>query len=244
MIIGRTVHWFGTVTSTNDIARRLAGDGAEEGTTVVADEQMKGRGSRGRVWLSPLGANLLVSVILRPDISGERRGEIALVAAAAAARAIRCFCGLDARIKWPNDILVGKKKLAGMIVEAAGDAAILGIGINVNWTDLPDEIARTATSIALELGRTVERDELLTSFLAELDALYGIYCEHGFGKVLGEWRSLEVTTGTDVTVESAGETIRGRAVEVDDNGCLVVLSDTGERRVISSGIVVGSERRT
>ncbi|HPP76254.1 MAG TPA: biotin--[acetyl-CoA-carboxylase] ligase, partial [Armatimonadota bacterium] len=157
-MIGTTIHRFEKVESTNDIAKKLAEEGASEGTVVVASEQTKGRGSRGRVWLSPPGANLLVSVIFRPNLPPERMGELAFVASVAVAGTLRDCCGLEPRIKWPNDVQVDGLKISGIIVEAAKGAAILGVGINVNWTELPEEITSTATSIALEVGRPVDME--------------------------------------------------------------------------------------
>jgi BirA family transcriptional regulator, biotin operon repressor / biotin---[acetyl-CoA-carboxylase] ligase len=172
-MIGCTVHRYGSVTSTNDIAREMAAKGAPEGTVVVASEQTRGRGSRGRVWVSPAGVNLMLSVILRPEITPDRLGELAFVAGVAVAGTLRERFGLDARIKWPNDVRVGGKKIAGMIVEAAKGAAVLGIGLNVNWTELPEEIADTATSLAIELGKPVDLEALLKGFLADLDIKIG-----------------------------------------------------------------------
>lgn len=237
-MIGRTVHRYDVVTSTNDVAHELAAQGAAEGTIVVAAEQTKGRGSRGRVWLSPPGVNLLVSVVLRPKTPVDRLGELAFVAAVAVAGALRDRCGLDARIKWPNDVRVGGKKISGIIVEASAGCAVLGIGINVNWIDLPEEIAGTATSIALELGGPVETEPLLKGLLADLDIAYGVYRARGFGRILEEWRKLETTISGEVVVALDGEKLEGRAVDVDEHGSLVVELPSGERRSIAAATVV------
>ena len=237
-MIGSTVERYDTVTSTNDVARELAASDAGEGTVVVAAEQTKGRGSRGRAWLSPPGANLLVSVVLRPRVSPERLGELGFVAAVAVAGTLRDCCSLDARIKWPNDVRVAGKKIAGIIVEAAKGAAILGLGVNVNWTDLPEEIRETATSVALELGRSVELETVLKALLADLDIAYGVYRARGFSRTLDAWRELEATTGTEVTVASNGESVRGRAVDVDEHGSLIVELPSGERRAIPAAALV------
>ena len=237
-MIGLPIHRYGTVTSTNDVARELAAQGAEEGTVVAADEQTKGRGSRGRTWLSPPGVNLLISVILRPHLPPERMGELAFVASVAVAGTLRDCCGLDSRIKWPNDVRVGGRKIAGMIVEAMKDAAILGIGVNVNWTDLPEEIAETATSAALELGRPVDLGVVLKALLSDLDIAYGVYRACGFGRILEDWRKLEVTTGKEITVVMNGGSVEGRAVDVDEHGSLIVELPTGERRRVPAATLV------
>jgi BirA family biotin operon repressor/biotin-[acetyl-CoA-carboxylase] ligase len=193
-MLGSKIHRYETVTSTNDIARELAAGGAVEGTVVVAAEQTKGRGSRGRVWLSPPGVNLLVSVILRPRIPRARFSELAFVTAVAIAGTLRECCGLEARIKWPNDIRVGGRKICGVIVEAVKDAVILGIGVNVNWTELPEEIKETATSVAIERDELVDIEHVLKALLADLDITYGVYRARGFGRILEQWKALEITT--------------------------------------------------
>ncbi|MEN6521864.1 MAG: biotin--[acetyl-CoA-carboxylase] ligase [Armatimonadota bacterium] len=237
-MIGTVVYRYDTVSSTNDTARKLAEDGAAEGTVVVALEQTMGRGSRGRAWFSPPGLNLLVSVILRPNLPLDRMGELAFVAAIAVAVALRDSCGLDAAIKWPNDVRVRDRKISGMIVETAKGAAILGVGINVNWTELSEEIASKATSAALELGRPIDTDCILKSFLEELDIAYGVYRARGFTRTLQDWRELENTTGRQVTITAGGECIEGIAAGIDENGSLIVDLPAGERRSIpAAGLV-------
>ncbi|MEN6372826.1 MAG: biotin--[acetyl-CoA-carboxylase] ligase [Armatimonadota bacterium] len=237
-MIGSVIHRYDTVSSTNDAARKLAEDGADEGTVVVALEQTVGRGSRGRKWFSPPGLNMLASVILRPNLPLDRMGELAFVAAIAVAEALRNSCGLDAAIKWPNDVRVGDKKISGMIVETAKGAAILGVGINVNWTDLPEEIASTATSAALELGRPIDTGCILKSFLEELDIAYGVYRARGFKRTLEDWRELENTTGRQVAITVGCECIEGVAAGVDEDGSLIVDLPSGERRSIpAAGLV-------
>ena len=237
-MIGSVVHRFDTVGSTNDVARELALNGAPEGTVVVAAEQTKGRGSRGRVWLSAPGENLLVSVILRPNIPAERLGELAFVASVAVAGTIRECCELDASIKWPNDVRVSGKKIAGIIVETTKDAAIIGIGLNVNWTNLPEEIVDTATSVAIESGRRVDADCVLKALLADLDIAYGVYRARGFSRTLHDWRQLESTTGKEVIIEVNGDSVQGFAVDIDEHGSLVVELATGERRSIPAATLV------
>ncbi|HOK53708.1 MAG TPA: biotin--[acetyl-CoA-carboxylase] ligase [Armatimonadota bacterium] len=237
-MIGTTIHRFEKVESTNDIAKKLAEEGASEGTVVVASEQTKGRGSRGRVWLSPPGANLLVSVIFRPNLPPERMGELAFVASVAVAGTLRDCCGLEPRIKWPNDVQVDGLKISGIIVEAAKGAAILGVGINVNWTELPEEITSTATSIALEVGRPVDMEIVLKAFLADLDIVYNVYRARGFGRILQDWRDLETTTGRPVTVSMNGGKIQGTAVDVDEHGSLIVEMPDGSRKAIPAATLV------
>lgn len=237
-MIGAVIHRFDTVDSTNDVARKLAEEGAAEGTVVAASAQAKGRGSRGRVWLSPPGVNLLVSVILRPNLPFDRMGELAFVASLAVAGTLIDYCGLDASIKWPNDVRVRGKKISGIIVETAKGAAIIGVGINVNWTDLPEEISGTVTSVALETGEMVDVEHVLKSFAADLDIAYGVYRAIGFGQILNEWRELESTTGKEVVISVDDECIKGFAAGVDEHGSLIVELPAGERRLIpAAGLV-------
>lgn len=237
-MIGSTVHCYDSVGSTNDIARNLAKTGAADGTVVVANVQTNGRGSRGRTWTSPAGVNLMLSVILKPEISTDRNGELAFVAAVAVAGTLRDHFGLDARIKWPNDVLVNGRKIAGMIVESAKGAAVLGLGLNVNWTDLPNEIASTATSIAIEKGSKTDLDAILKVLLADLDIAYGVYRARGFSRTLADWRLLEVTIGKDVRVVVEDNVIQGLAVDVDERGNLIVELPSGERIDISAATLV------
>jgi len=243
-IIGRRILRFDSVTSTNDVALGPALEQAEEGTVVVAAEQTLGRGSRGRKWLSPPGVNLLFSVLLRPSVPLERLSELAFVAGVAVARYLIEGVGLPARVKWPNDVRVNGKKIAGALIETVGGvsrgpAAVVGLGVNLNWRELPAEIAGAATSVVIETGRETDIEPALEGVLGSLDSVYETYTRKGFPAILEEWMALECITGTTVTVLSGEETIRGRAENVDSDGSLVVrLADGGMRRVPSAGLIV------
>lgn len=240
-MIGEIIHRFDSVTSTNDLAREFVKNGAMEGTVVVAAEQTKGRGRRGRSWISPHGVNLLASIILRPQIPPERLGELAFVAAVGVAGALEGSCGLDARVKWPNDIKVGGRKIAGILVEAGGGATIVGIGVNVNWTEMPEEIAESATSVALELAHPVSLESVLKALIADLDIAYRVYLARGFGRTLDDWRKIETTMGSSVTVEIDGNRMHGLAVDVNEHGSLVIELPSGERMAIPAATAVISE---
>ena len=237
-MIGAPVFHYETVTSTNDAAKQLASDGEPEGTVVVADEQTKGRGSRGRDWLSPRGANLYASFILRPDIPPARYGELAFVAAVALVRTMKSTFGLDALVKWPNDVLVNGRKIAGILVEVSKDAAIIGIGVNVNWTRLPAAIAATATSIKNELDKTAELEDVLKALCRDLDVAYRTHKVFGFEQTLQDWMSHQETIGKIVTVERNGESLTGYALGVDSHGALMLKMSDGGVRTVSAGIVV------
>ncbi len=168
------------VGSTNDEARLLAEQGSDEGTVVVADYQRGGRGRHGRSWTAPRGQNLLFSVILRPKLPSDRLGLISMSAAVAVSEAAEDIAGMQSRIKWPNDVLLGGRKCAGILLEAAQSAAsvagpeyvILGIGVNVNQTDFAADIADRSTSLRLVTGQTISLDEVLSCILSNLEDAY------------------------------------------------------------------------
>ena len=249
------VQRFDAVSSTNDIAIRMAGEGAPEGTVVVAGEQTAGRGRHGRNWSSPAGEGLYLSVILRPDLQFDRLWQMAFIAAVSAAEAIRQASGLEARIKWPNDILLNDRKVCGILIEAASSqepgarsqesgvrshrpAVIVGIGINVNIRDFPAEIAGTATSIARELGRVIPVREVERALLTCLAAHYYRYIRQGFPAMLEVWKSLDCTMGRRVRVHTPEGIVEGTAVEVTPTGDLVVRGEGSRTILVTAGEVV------
>lgn len=224
--------------STNDDALKAAGLGASEGSVFVADEQTQGRGRRGHAWVSPPGQNLIFSVVLRPNIASERASALSLVAGlavrAAAARRVQKAVG----IKWPNDVLVGDKKLAGILVEsrmrgADIEAVVIGIGVNVHMVELPEEIASVATSLALLGDPAPSRETFLAEVLAELESRLRIFEADGLGGLLDEVRRHDTLLDARVQV---GE-VRGTAVGIDEQGSLVIRSDGGKIHHVSSGTV-------
>jgi BirA family biotin operon repressor/biotin-[acetyl-CoA-carboxylase] ligase len=237
---GRDIHWYPTVASTNDVASRLAEHGADEGVVVVADAQTAGRGRHGRSWASPAGAGLYVSTILRP--SGDRVRLVPIAAGVAVAEGVEASTGLAPALKWPNDVYVGDRKLAGILAEggAAADGrahAVLGFGINVLPAAYPPDVAGRATSLEGELGRRVDRGRVLACCLAALASRYGDLCEDRVPAVIAAWRARAATLlGRRVEWESDGRTERGVAGDIDDDGALLVRTAAGTVRV-SSGEV-------
>ncbi|MDO8683505.1 MAG: biotin--[acetyl-CoA-carboxylase] ligase [Armatimonadota bacterium] len=189
-LIGSKILHYDSVTSTNDIARELISRQADEGTVVIAAEQTMGRGRRGRKWISPPGVNLLVSIILRPQVETIRLPELAFVVAIAVARYLIDELRLPAKVKWPNDVRVNGKKIAGVLIETIPGVdknapwAIAGIGLNINWADLPSEIAGLATSVLLETGRETDIESALSGILDSFDAAYRDYCCKGLSEIL------------------------------------------------------------
>ncbi|MGH9213187.1 MAG: biotin--[acetyl-CoA-carboxylase] ligase [Acidimicrobiales bacterium] len=258
----RDVRWVAETGSTNSDAMTLARDGAGEGTVVVADHQHAGRGRQGRAWLAPPGSSLLVSVLLRP--SAAVVGTTAMAAGVAMADAVEHVTGCQPRLKWPNDlVMVGDagdqdRKLAGLLAEAdwppgttdSGGwrnpasherlAVVVGAGVNVNWpAGLPDELADTAVALNHLVGHGVDRAGLLVAFLHRLDDVYGqMVRERSAAAVLDGWRQRSATLGRRVRVDLGADDVEGTAVDVTDQGHLVVETGEGERRTLAVGDVV------
>jgi BirA family biotin operon repressor/biotin-[acetyl-CoA-carboxylase] ligase len=234
------MYWLESTASTNDVAARLAADGASEGTVVVAETQTAGRGRHGRVWLSPPGAGLYVSVIVRPGdaVSGGEHPPalITLASGVAIAEAVRAVTGLPADIKWPNDVLIGGRKLAGILAEAAVQSGtpqfiVIGFGVNLQPAAFPPELARRATSIEAETNRRADRASVLAEILAAMSERYADLQAGRFDAILNAWRRLAISLpGARVEWDSPVGVVRGRAEGIDRHGALLVrVGDTTER---------------
>ncbi|HEX6310941.1 MAG TPA: biotin--[acetyl-CoA-carboxylase] ligase [Acidimicrobiia bacterium] len=209
-----------SIDSTNRYLLDEARAGASEGLVAVADHQTAGRGRRGRTWEAPPGASLLCSVLLRPQLPPERLQLVAMAAAIAMAAAVERTAGFRPALKWPNDLVVGDRKLAGLLAEADGEAVVVGIGVNVEWHDFPDDLAATATACNLEAGRTIDRRALLVAFLDVFESRYA-----NLDTVVDEYRSRLATLGRRVRVERPDGDLVGRAVDVGAAGELVLDVD-------------------
>lgn len=217
------------VDSTQNAARALADAGAAEGTVVWAEHQTRGRGRFGRSWLDEPGAALLLSIILRPRSRLAHLPQLSLLAGVATAEAIREVSGSPVTLDWPNDLLIQGRKVAGILAESfasEGGAAlvILGIGVNVNQTRFPDELAARATSLRLETGRQLDREALLTRLCEGLEAWYRRWEEEGFAPVRRAWCRASATLGRRVEGEDGAG---GVAVDLAEDGALVLRTDTG-----------------
>jgi BirA family transcriptional regulator, biotin operon repressor / biotin---[acetyl-CoA-carboxylase] ligase len=250
------VRWVASTGSTNADALELARDGAPEGIVVVADHQTAGRGRRSRTWVAPPGASLLVSVLLRP-LAGVA-GAVTMAVAVSMADAVAELARVEAGLKWPNDLVVDDRKLAGILAEADWPAGatmsagwrapaphervsiVVGIGLNVSWPAPPEagDLAGTATALNW-LGADVDRADLLVAFLQRLDARYGELVRSGSAEsVMGEWRRRSATLGRRVRVDIGPDDVEGTAVDVTDDGHLVVETLEGDRRTFAVGDVV------
>ncbi len=240
--IGQVLHWFEEVGSTNDVAKRLADEGATHGEVVVAEAQTAGRGRRGRVWASPAGRNLTLSVVLRPDLPPSRAAELTLVASVALCQAVQ-QAGVQAGIKWPNDLLARGKKLAGILTELAADPdrvqwVVLGIGVNVNVRaeELPPELRGTATSLAMERGEPVPRALFAAAVLGALEEWLDRHAEEGFSPVREAWRAMSDTLGREVRVRAGDRDLEGVAEDVDEAGALLVRTRAGLERILAGDV--------
>jgi len=232
------------VESTQSIAFDLAAQGAADRTVVVAEHQTAGRGRRGHPWQDESGANLLCSIIVRSSLPIARRPLLSLVAAVAVAEALADVAGVDARLKWPNDVLIGDRKVAGILLESKSvttssaprerdpieaDPTIIGIGVNVSQSQFGPELTAVATSLVVEGGRTVSRAELLDALLDLFDRWRDRLEKEGFAPVRERWLELADTIGRDVRVD--GQT--GLAVGLDEDGALLLREGGRTRRVVA-----------
>lgn len=238
-IIGRRIYHYDLIGSTMDEARRLASEGAPEGTVVIAEEQTAGRGRFNRAWVSPRGENLSFSVILTPPAS--RLPYMNMAATLAVARTVADCADLQPTIKWPNDVRVGGLKISGILIESAIESedavcAIIGIGVNVNFDpSLYAEIADISTSIYRETGQRRNRTPVLRTLLEQFD---DAYAEARSGKSLtDDWAAMLDTLGLTVSLRSQHETIEGIAESVDEQGNLLVRQQDGSIYAATAGEV-------
>ncbi len=244
--IGWQVHAYGSVTSTHDAAKRLSDAGAPEGSLVVAEVQTGGYGRRGNPWESPPGG-LWFSFVVRSHLPPERASGLSVVAAVAVARAVNDSFDLGARIKWPNDIFVGGRKLAGaMVSSAAFGALVVGVGLNANVPEgaLPELPWYEATSLERETGGPVDRARLLAEILARFEDRYFAYRSPEHEALMAEWRELSLVLGEEVVATCGDERIEGTVFALEDDGGLVLrLADGRHRKLLPTGGVTLSVRQ-
>jgi BirA family transcriptional regulator, biotin operon repressor / biotin---[acetyl-CoA-carboxylase] ligase len=243
-IIGGPFFYYDEVGSTNAEARSLAIDGAPEGVAVFAESQTAGRGRLGRCWSSPAGKGLLVSVLLRPAHPMRDVHLLTLVTACAAAEAIESMADVSVRLKWPNDLFTGDRKVGGILLEVVGkqdvvDWVVAGIGINVNTelSELPAALSRTASSLKVASGTSLDRNELLARFLLRLDASYRAALDDGFAHALAGFRDRDHLMGRDISIQTKDGPVVGRAAGIDERGALLVRLPEQKMRSFHSGEV-------
>lgn len=241
---GRHVVYLKSTQSTNEEAKKIAREGAEEGTIVVAEEQITGHGRLARGFYSPFAKGIWFSLILRPKFFPMEASKCTLLAAVGVCRGIRRMGLADAGIKWPNDILVHGKKLVGILTLMSAsmekiDYIIMGIGINtgIKKNEFPEDFREGATSFLNE-GINVSRKDLLAAILGELEKEYSIAQDEGFDKVLDDWRALSVTLGQEVRIIFGDDSYTGKAVDIDRDGCLLVNTGSEVKRVIAGDVSI------
>ncbi|MEI8032435.1 MAG: biotin--[acetyl-CoA-carboxylase] ligase [Chlorobiaceae bacterium] len=240
--LGSSIDYHPSAVSTNILAKSLAAEGAREGRVVVADYQSGGRGRMGRTWISPPGVNLYFSLILRPEVPSIRVPQLTLLLAVAIHRAISILAPeLQAKIKWPNDILSGRKKLCGVLCEMQSEPdythfVVVGIGINVNQHEVPVELKESATSLFLETGRQFSRPELLAAVLNHFEPLYDKWLlQDNLAFVVPYLEEHSFLQSQEVTIEQGRRTISGRVSGVGRGGELKVETPDGRTVLLSSG---------
>ena len=241
---GRSFRYFDEIESTNVETKALANSGAPEGTVVIAECQTAGRGRLGRRWVSPAGKGLLFSVLLRPTLPMEEAHLLTLVAAAAAATAIEALSGAAVKIKWPNDLFIGDRKVGGILMEVSGEQdevewVVVGIGVNVNteYSELPVALRRTATSLKMVTGHEVDRSDLLASLLLALESHYADAASGGFERALSAFRERDYLISRSVSVQTREGPVVGEASGIDERGALLVQLPQRRIRRFHSGDV-------
>ncbi|MBS6396928.1 MAG: biotin--[acetyl-CoA-carboxylase] ligase [Clostridiales bacterium] len=241
--MGKNCIYLESVDSTNTYAKKLAEEGAPEGTLVVTDEQTGGKGRRGRSWVTHKGENVMMTLMLRPGIRPEHASRLTLLMAMAVARGIRSTTGLHAQIKWPNDVVVNGKKVCGILTEMNTEIdyinyVVVGTGINVNQEEFPEELRDRAGSLFLELGQKVSRAGLAAAVMMELEALYEIFVRtEDLSGLRGEYNELCVNCGKQIRVLEPGNEYTGTTEGINELGELVVLKENGEQVCVYAGEV-------
>jgi BirA family biotin operon repressor/biotin-[acetyl-CoA-carboxylase] ligase len=233
--IGRTVHHFDSIDSTNRHAMELARQGAAEGVVVVAESQTAGRGRLGRAFFSPSGVSFYGSIILRPDIPPARAPQITLIAGLAVAETLERHAGMRPGLKWPNDVRLRDRKVCGILTEMECEAdrvlyVVCGPGINLNVVaeEFPPELRSIATSVLAETGRTVDRASFAADLFARFERHYDEFLARGLVSIRERWQSYSVLEGRWVSVEGVGGDVEGRVVGIDDDGALCLESRSGK----------------
>lgn len=245
-LLGQSIVYHETIDSTNTMAQKLALNGAPEGTLVIADEQTAGRGRRGRNWFSPPHSGVWMSLILRPQLPVAHAAQITLVTAVAMARALTRLTGVEAGIKWPNDILFDKRKCCGILTEMHAEFdqvhhLVLGIGINVNvpQEQFPEELQSIATSLQGVKGVPIPRAEVVRAVMEELEPLYRRYVDRGgFASIREDWKRSNITLGRQIVAQTARGPITGEALDIDEFGVLLVRREDGETEKIYSADIL------
>ena len=240
--LGKELIYFDTIDSTNNYGRKIA-PSVGHGTIILSDGQAEGKGRMGRGWVSIANKSLCMSIILKPKIPPTDGAVISQIAAAASLKAIGLSTGLRGQIKWPNDIVIGGKKVCGILTEMAGELnqieyLIVGIGINANNKGFPKELEARATSLAMEKGEIIDRQKLIINLIEEFEDLYQDYIDRNkLEKTLAIVRENSAILGRDIYVISRAGRLRAKALDIDNRGLLRVRYQDGREESLLSGEV-------
>lgn len=241
--MGRQIKYFSRIDSTNQYAKRIAEEGASDGTLIIADEQTAGKGRSGRTWVTPPSEAIAFTLLLRPKLSPDRISMVTLVMGLAVVNAVNALYDVDAGIKWPNDVVIGGRKLCGILTEMSAEVSqvnyiVIGVGINANLTSFPEEIREIATSLKLELGHAVNRAELIACVMTEFERLYaGFEAQGDLGPVVQEYNELCLNTGNKVRVLDPNGEYTGISRGINSMGELLVETEDGQTREVYAGEV-------
>lgn len=243
--LGQRLDYFPCLDSTNTYLKEVAGKDAPHGTVAVADRQTAGKGRLGRSWSSPTGSSVYISYLLRPDIAPTHASMLTIVAALATARAVEEITGLVTGIKWPNDIVINKRKICGILTEMSADMdrieyVVIGIGVNVNMTQFEEEIADRATSLRIEGGKSVSRSQLIVKMLSYFEAYYEQFVKtEDLSAMLDDYNERLVNRGREVKIVERQREWQAVAMEINQDGELLVkLSDGTVKKVMSGEVSV------
>lgn len=239
---GKVIHHYDSLDTTQRVAHQLASEGATDGTLVIAEEQLQGKGRMARPWASSASKGIWMSLIIKPTLTPQQAPQLTLVAAVSIVRAIESVCKIRPVIKWPNDLLLNGKKITGILTELQAEpdivkAIIIGMGINVNQdrSDFPEELAEIATSLKIESGQTFNRSELVAAVLEHFEQLTTVYLTEGFNPIKTLWESYSNTIGKSIRVVMLHEIAEGQAVGITEEGMLQLKQQDGSIRLVYSG---------
>ncbi len=242
--VGHQIHYLKETNSSNEVGKGLADKGCADGTVVVAEEQTRGKGRLARGWFSPMGCGVWCSVVLRPPFMPSEASKCTLLAAVAVIKAINRYKGVNAKIKWPNDVLLEGKKMVGILTEMSAEFGkinyiVIGTGINTNVPKsiVPEELKDLAISVADVAEEPIRRVQILADYLKNIEDLYETALKEGFKPVLDEWRKYSDTIGQAVKVIAPDKTYFGTAVDIDEEGLLVVKKEDGTLEKVIAGDV-------
>lgn len=241
--MGRQIRYFSRIDSTNQYAKRIAEEGAPDGTLIIADEQTAGKGRSGRTWVTPPAEAIAFTLLLRPKLSPDRISMVTLVMGLAVTNAVNSLYGVSAGIKWPNDVVMKGRKLCGILTEMSAEVRqvnyiVIGVGINANLTSFPEEIREIATSLKLELGRDINRAELIARVMTEFERLYAEFEAQGdLGAVMQEYNELCLNAGSKVRVLDPNGEYTGTSRGINSMGELLVETEDGKMQEVYAGEV-------